>query len=199
MQHLCKQDAALNAVIQKHGHPELFERTEGFGTLIHIMLEQQVSLASALAAYTRLQKELTPLTPENFLSLNDETLKRIGFSRQKTRYARDLATRIQTKQLELRALAALPDDVVRAELMKVTGIGVWTANVYLMMVLKRPDVWPVGDLALAVAVQEIKGLASRPSHEALSVIAQAWRPWRTVAANILWHHYLSTPRRKKQE
>ncbi|CAN5889161.1 DNA-3-methyladenine glycosylase [soil metagenome] len=190
-EHLAEQDADLATILANHGYPPLWRRPPGFGTLLHIILEQQVSVVSARAAFERLTEVATPLTPESFLELDDAVLKRVGFSRQKTRYGRALAAAVSAGELDLGGLEALDDDAVRRELTRIVGIGNWTADIYLMMALGRPDVWPRGDLALAVAVQEVKGLATRPRSEALSALAEAWQPYRAVAARLFWHYYLS--------
>jgi len=165
---------------------------------VHIILEQQVSLASARAAFVRARVRARPFTPANFLALDDRELRVAGFSRQKTEYCRNLARAILDRDLELGRLAGLDDDEVRRQLTAVKGIGSWTADIYLLMVLGRPDVWPLGDIALAQAAREIKRLAMRPSGDELHALGESWRPWRAVAARVLWHHYLSTPRRVKQ-
>ena len=188
---LAKGDSDLARILKRIGPPPLWDREPGFPTLVHIILEQQVSLASARAAFDKLSDAIAPLDPESFLTLDDATLKSVGFSGQKGRYCRELAHALIKNTLDLEALPSLPDEGVRAELEKVTGIGPWTADIYLLMVLLRPDVWPPGDLALAVAVQDIKGLDHRPRPEDLQEIAEGWRPWRSVAARVLWHHYLN--------
>lgn len=188
---LAAQDADLAAVIERFGYPPLWPREPGFPTLLKLILEQQVSLASAQAAYDRLLAVVGELTPESLLALDDETLRGVGFSRQKARYGRLLAEAVQSGSLDMDSLPELDDESVRAELQKITGIGPWTAEVYLLMVLLRPDVWPRGDVALATAAQQVKGLPARPSQSELHDLAEQWRPWRAVAARILWHHYLS--------
>ena len=160
--------------------------------MVHIILEQQVSLASARAAFNRLAEAASPLTPERFLQLSAPTLKKIGFSRQKMGYARHLAESIVDGRLALQQLATMNDDAARTALLELKGIGPWTADIYLMMALRRPDVWPTGDLALASAVHEVKRLRARPSVADLEEIGMRWKPWRAVAARVLWHHYLST-------
>lgn len=180
--------AALN------GLPPLWQRPATFATLVHIILEQQVSLASAKAAFDRLGETLGTITPESFLRLDDAELRSIGFSRQKTRYCRLLAQAILNGNLDIDALQHLPDGEVHAELTKITGIGTWTANIYLLMVLLRPDIWPTGDRALAVAVKEVKQLERVPTYPELDQIALAWRPYRAVAARLLWHDYLKRRR-----
>lgn len=190
---LARRDPDLAGLLQRLGPPPLWARPPGFGTLIHIILEQQVSLASARAAYDRLQAAVNPLTPARLLELDDATLRAVGFSRQKSVYARHLAEALLAGTLDLAALATLDDDAVRAHLQAVKGIGPWTAEIYLLMALGRADAWPVGDLGLVVALQEIKRLDQRPDAATLSALAEGWRPWRAVAARLLWHHYLSKP------
>ncbi len=168
----------------------MWQRPPGFPTLAHIVLEQQVSLASAQAAFDRLRRAADPLTPECFLELDDAELLAIGFSRQKARYVRLLAREIATGALDLNGLGRLDDASARAALVSLTGIGPWTASIYLLMALRRGDVWPEGDLALASAVAHVKQLARRPSPSELEAMAVAWQPWRAVAARLLWHDYL---------
>ena len=189
-QSLAACDAKLAFSLAKYGVPPLWERAPEFATLVHIILEQQVSLASARAAFTNLRQYLGAVTPESFLTLDDITLKSIGFSRQKTRYSRLLAEALAAEEFDLRSLERLPDDAVRAALTRFTGIGEWTANIYLLMALLRPDVWPKGDLALAVAWQDLHGANERPTPGELEKHAANWQPYRSVAARLLWHHYL---------
>jgi DNA-3-methyladenine glycosylase II len=193
---LASRDETLAKILVIHGPPPLWEREPGFHTLIHIILEQQVSLASAQAAYNRLTIAVRVVTPDNFLKLNDEELLKIGFSRQKNRYGRELALAILGGSLDLPGMDHLEDDEARAELMKVKGIGAWTANIYLLMALGRPDIWPSGDLALLVAIQRAKGLFNRPTSEEGQSMSTAWQPWRAVAARLLWHYYLSEPAKR---
>ena len=188
---LAKRDEDFAKIASTYGPPPLWEREQGFHTLIHIILEQQVSLASAKAAYNRLAEAVNPLEPQNFLRLTDEELKQIGFSRQKTRYGRELANAIIDGSLDLSGLDKLEDEDAREHLMKVKGIGPWTADIYLLMALGRPDIWPKGDLALEVAIQRVKGWLRRPTPEEVRTMSDEWQPWRAVAARLLWHFYLS--------
>jgi DNA-3-methyladenine glycosylase II len=169
----------------------LWAREPGFPTLVYIILEQQVSLASARAAFTRLGGALGAITPQAFLTLDDLQLKGIGFSRQKSGYCRGLARSIVNGELDLADLPHLDDAAARGRLLSIRGIGPWTADIYLLMVLLRPDIWPAGDLALMSALRDVKGLAARPAPQEIEAITSAWRPWRAVAARLLWHHYLS--------
>lgn len=186
---LAAADPAIAASVARFGPPPLWAREPTFATLVHLILEQQVSLDSALAAFERLRTALGEVTPAAFLSLDDPALRQIGFSRQKTGYARGLALALMDG-FDLGALERLPDDGVRRELMRLRGIGPWTADVYLTMCLLRPDVWPHGDQALATGAMELLGLPERPSFGELEAIAERWRPWRAVAARVIWHHYL---------
>ena len=191
VEYLEVRDRHLKLVVSKFGPPPLWEREEVFKTLIYIILEQQVSLPSAKAAYDKLLKKIGSVTSVNFLKLSDVELKLIGFSRQKTSYGRNLADAIITERLNLTELSDLDDAQAKEQLMNIKGIGPWTADIYLLMALGRPDIWPNGDIALASAVQKLRGIASRPSFEELNRMSLKWKPWRAVAARILWHYYLS--------
>jgi len=188
---LKKQDPDIARILSKLGPPEWRKRQYGFPTLVRIILEQQVSLASGQGVFNRLKQSVTQLTPGSFLGLNAEHLRQIGFSRQKTRYCTILAEEIKKKSLRLDDLGDIPDKEVQKELTKITGIGRWTADIYLMEALKRPDIWPAGDLALAIAVQQILKLKERPKPEQLDQIGEKWKPWRSVAARVFWHYYLN--------
>ena len=187
---LAIRDPDLAAIVRRHGVPPMWARPPGYATLIRIILEQQVSLSSARAAYDRLEKAIGEITPTNFLRLDDAELKAVGFSRQKTRYGRLLAEGILDGSFNINALMDLPDDEVRARLVELKGVGRWSADIYLLMALRRADVWPHGDLALVRAVTRIKGLDKAPTHEEWEGLGEAWRPWRSVAARIAWFDYL---------
>ena len=189
---LAARDGVLAGIVDRFGTPPLWDRPSGFGTLVHIILEQQVSLASAAAAFGRLRAQLDPLTPGGFLTLTDAELLVIGFSRQKARYARALARAVEDGTLDIEGLESLDDDAVERELVAVPGIGPWTATIYRLMVLRRPDAWPALDIALAQSLAEAGRLKQRPTPDEMTVRAEAWRPWRAVAARILWHGYLET-------
>jgi DNA-3-methyladenine glycosylase II len=188
---LAERDPDLAGIVGRFGPPPMWAREPGFGTLVHIVLEQQVSLASAQAAFDRLRSAADPLTPTRFLEFDDRELLAMGFSRQKARYARELARTVVDGRLDIDGLAALDDAAVHRTLVSLTGVGPWTASVYLLMVLRRPDVWPASDIALATAVAAVKGLPSRPNEAEMTALAEAWRPWRSVAARLFWHDYLS--------
>ena len=179
--YLCQVDADLPRVHTQFGPPPLWQREPGFPTLVHLVLEQQVSTASAEATLAKLQKAVASLTPENFLHLSETDLRQIGFSRQKTAYCQGLARSILDGELDLEEIETLDDATARSRLVRLKGIGNWTADNYLLMVLLRPDIIPAGDLALIAALQELKGLPSRPSVTEVEQMALAWRPWRAVA------------------
>ena len=183
-------DPQLGVSVERYGPPPLWSRDPSYATLVHLILEQQVSLASAQAAFDRLRTALGgSVEPELLLGLTDEGLRAIGFSRQKAGYARTLASAV-LDGFDLGALAAMPDDEVRKALIAMPGIGPWTADIYLTMCLLRPDVWPHGDLALATSARDLLDLDERPTFADLGQIAGRWHPYRAVAARILWHDYL---------
>ena len=187
---LTARDPDLAGVVARYGVPPLWDRPPGFATLVRIILEQQVSLASAMAAFKRLEARLGAVTPAAFITLDDVELKAAGFSRQKTRYGRLLAETLLSGALDLDALGGLPDDEVRARLLSLKGIGRWSADIYLLMALCRPDVWPRSDLALVQAVARLKKLPALPTPEEFEQIGEAWRPYRSAAARLAWFEYL---------
>ncbi len=189
---LAARDADLAGVVERFGPPPLWARRPGFATLIRIILEQQVSLGSAAAAYRRLQGAAGRVTPSRVASISEERLRAAGLTRQKAAYCRGLATAVLAGRLDLVPLGRLPDEEVRSSLLEVPGIGPWTADIYLLIALRRPDVWPRGDLALARALQRVKRLQRTPADHRMSGIARRWSPWRAVAARVLWHFYLSS-------
>lgn len=195
---LCRRDPDLARVVARHGPPPLWGRPTGFATLVQIMLEQQVSLVSARAAYARLTKVVVTVAPDTLAALDDRAVIEAGLTRQKAAYLRALGEAVARGELEVDRLSSLDDDGAHAELLKLKGIGPWSADIYLLMALGRPDVWPRHDLALAAAMHEVKRLRRRPTLDRQLALSESWRPWRAVAARILWHHYLSTPRRRPQ-
>ena len=187
---LAANDGHLHTVVEKYGMPPLWDREPGFATLLHIILEQQVSLASAKACFDKLSAYTGNITPESVLSLSDTELRAIGFSRQKTAYARHLSEAIVNGSVDLDGLYKRTDHEVKAELVKLKGVGEWTSDIYLLMALLRRDVMPKGDIALHSAWQKLSG-AERPSSDEFLVIAERWQPYRSAAARLLWHFYIS--------
>ena len=180
----------LAIVYDKYGPPPLWNREPGFATLLQIILEQQVSLASAKACYDKLCRRVGDVTPEVLLRSTDAQLKTDGFSRQKTAYARHLSEAVLAKQIDFETLDSLPDADVKAELIELKGVGEWTSDIYLLMALLRPDVMPKGDVALHTAWHKLSG-EPRPTSDEFLLIAERWKPYRSVAARLLWHFYLS--------
>jgi DNA-3-methyladenine glycosylase II len=187
---LAKKDEHLAAIIKQYGYPPMWSRPATFQTLILTILEQQVSLASAYAAFKRLTDKVGYVTPQKILSLTDEEMRACYFTRQKMGYARGLATAIKTKKLVLSHLTNKPDEEIRTELKKLKGIGDWTVDVYLMHALQRSDLFPLGDVALVNSMRENKNLGKNFPKEKMHEIAEPWKPYRTVATMILWHAYI---------
>jgi DNA-3-methyladenine glycosylase II len=187
---LAAGDPGFAEIVERAGRPRFARRPASFGTLLHIILEQQVSIEAARAMYRNLQTACDPLDPAGFMALDEPTLKACGFSRQKTVYARGLAEALATGRLDLARLAAVDDATAMAALTGLKGIGPWTAEVFLLFALARPDIWPAADLGLQLAVQKLKRLPERPRAIEMRAIGEAWRPWRSVAACLLWQSYL---------
>lgn len=190
VQILIRRDPSLRKVVRLYGRPPLWDRRPGFQTLVRIILEQQVSLASGKAIFDRVRGALGGMTPARIARRGTKGLRRLGVTRQKSAYLVELSELLLAGRLKLASVSRLPDVQAREALLAVKGIGPWTADVYLLMALRRPDVWPTGDLALHVAMHRFLRLRARPSTDKASDIARRWRPWRSVAARILWHGYL---------
>jgi DNA-3-methyladenine glycosylase II len=188
---LARRDPDLARLFNTHGPPPLWSRRPGFRTLVHIVLEQQVSLVSARATLGRLVTAVAPFTPARVAELGSDHLRSLGVTRQKAGYCVELADAIVCGRCDLRALTRMDDDAVRQRLTALKGVGPWTADIYLLMALRRADVWPAGDLALIQALRHVKRLPSSTSALAMSTLAEAWRPFRSVAARMLWQHYLA--------
>ena len=193
---LAKADDELKFIIHNHGYPPMWSRPNTFETLVHIILEQQVSLASALSALNKLRERVQEITPARVLLLTDEEFRACYCSRQKTGYIKYLAEAIISGQTDLESFAHLPDDAIRKQMLTLKGIGNWTIDVYLMFVLQRADIFPAGDLAAVNALKRVKQLPADTSREELLLIAEQWQPYRTIATMLLWHFYLSTPKKK---
>jgi len=190
---LAARDQHLAGVVELHGPPPFWTREPGFAALVYLILEQQVSLASAKAAYDKLIVKVKKLTPGRFLKLTTRDLRVAGFSRQKILYARLLAKELSNRRLNLPSLHAMDDQAVRVRLTALKGIGPWTADIYIMFCLGRADAFAAGDLALQIAAGHAAGLDTRPSPAELIEIAERWRPWRGVAAHMLWAYYKVPP------
>ena len=187
---LSKKDQHFKAIIEQHGYPPMWTRPNTFQTLILFILEQQVSLASAYAAFKKLKQKIGFVTPAKILAMSDEELRACYFSRQKIIYARELANAVKTKQLNLRKLSVADEMTIRTELKKIKGIGDWTVDVYLIHALQRTDLFPLGDIALVNSLKEVKQLPHTITKTEMLEMAESWRPYRTIASMILWHAYI---------
>lgn len=191
---LAARDPDLAGILDRHGLPPLWDRLPGFATLVAIVLEQQVSLSSGAAARERLTRAAGAIEPAAIVALGEAGARGAGLTRQKARYVVGLAEAALDGRFDADALAAADDDTARAALVALLGVGRWTADIYLLMALCRPDIWPDGDLALATSMRRAKGLAAIPDATAQREIAESWRPWRAVGARLLWHAYLAGER-----
>ena len=188
---LAERDAALKRVLDEHGYPDMWARPPGFSTVVHIILGQQVSLASANATFYRLRSKLGgTVTPEGLLKLKESELKELGLTRQKILYTRLLAEQVASGAFLFDSLTLLSDELIRSAMTKHKGIGNWTADIYLSECLLRCDILPKGDIGVHEAFRALKGLESRPTHEELEAMTEHWRPWRSVGTRMLWKFYL---------
>jgi DNA-3-methyladenine glycosylase II len=186
---VAKRNKDLQDIICLYGYPPLWVRPNTFQTLVLTILEQQVSLASAYAAYKKLQENLKNITPKKLLQLSDEELRSCYLSRQKIIYTRELANAIVSKKISLKNFEEMDDNAVRHELKKLKGIGDWTVDIYLIHALRRTDVFPIGDLALVNAIKMVKG-SNTITREEILQMSDAWKPYRSIATLVFWHYYI---------
>lgn len=189
---LSKIDAELSAIYAADGLPPLWARKPGFATLIKIILEQQVSLSSAKAINDKLHRKIKPFTPARFLENGIAGLRKMGVTRQKSSYCINTARAVTNERFNFSLLKRYDEETARQKLMEIKGVGFWTADIYLLMALLRPDIWPKGDIALAKSMKKVKRLRNIPSIEKQLKIAELWRPYRSVAARMLWQHYIKS-------
>ncbi len=186
---LAARDCYLGSIYQTHGVPPMWVRPPGFLTLLRIVLEQQVSLISARAVFERLKSNIEPFTASGFIEAGEASLRALGVTRQKAHYCVQVAHAFTNRDLQ--RIGRMNDEDAHAALLRIKGVGPWTAGIYLLMALRRPDIWPNGDIALAAAVSGLRGMKERPSFRQLEEIAEGWRPYRSVAARMLWQYYLA--------
>jgi DNA-3-methyladenine glycosylase II len=188
---LATTDPDVAAALARIGYPPPRSRAPGFATLVHVVLAQQVSVASAAAVWRRLELALAggEVTAERFLTLGDAELRGIGFSGRKAEYARGLAAAVLDGRLDLPALLAVEEEEAIARITRLRGFGRWSAEIYLLFALGRADVFPADDLAVQIAFQRLKRLDARPPAKLLRTLAEPWRPLRGVGAVFLWHLY----------
>ena len=191
---LVARDTDLQSIIDGYGYPAFWSRTNTFESLVHIILEQQVSLAAANSALNKLKEQVAELSPLRILLLTDEEMRACYVSRQKTAYIRNLAEALAKGVIKLEEFTENTDDEIRKQLISLKGIGNWTVDVYLISALHRADIFPIGDLAAVNALKRIKNLPPETSREQLLPVINLWFPYRTIAAKLLWHYYLSSPK-----
>lgn len=189
---LVEKDPVFKSLKEQYGSFFIPTRPAGFVTLCKLILEQQVSIDSAKACYLKIENLLGEVTPETILNCSDETLRSCGVSRQKALYLKTLSEAV-SDGLNLESFSEKSADAVRAELIKIKGIGNWTIDVYLMFALQSPDVIPLGDIAVVNTIKELYDVHTKEEMEQLS---QNWKPYRTMATFMLWHHYLEKRNRK---
>src|SRR6266850_4448652 len=186
---LAARDRHLASIYERHGPPPMWARRPGFPTLLRIILEQQVSLVSARAMFERLKSNVEPFTAQRFIESGETYLRSLGVTRQKAHYCIQVAQAFTNG--DLRQITRMNDEDAHARLLSIKGVGPWTANIYLLMALRRPDIWPDGDIALATAMGRLRKRNTRSSFSELAKTAEAWRPYRSVAARMLWQYYLA--------
>jgi DNA-3-methyladenine glycosylase II len=196
--HLASHDRDLAYILKTYGPPPMWGRRPGFSTLIRIILEQQVSLAAAATMFERLKKNIVPLEPERVIELGGLHLRSLGLTRQKTAYCLHLAEIVNDNRLNLSGFSRLSDEEAKAALMQVKGIGSWSADIYLLMVSRRSDIWPAGDLALISALTKLKRLKNPEPNQVMRIV-DGWRPFRSVAARMLWQYYLGERARMQRQ
>lgn len=191
--HLTNLEPVFQKIINEYGQPVIPSRPQGFETLVLLILEQQVSIDSAKATYLRIREKVNMLSPENLAALSDEDFRAAGVSRQKTGYIKGLSQTILNKEIDLESFPKKSAEDVRAELIKIKGIGHWTIDVYLMFSLQAADVMPFGDIAVVNTIKELFDIHDK---EAMQKYAEQWMPYRSMATFLLWHHYLNKRNRK---
>jgi DNA-3-methyladenine glycosylase II len=186
---LVRAEPRFQGVVDRHGLPPLRRSPGGLPGLLRIVTDQLISLKAAEAIWQRVERDLAPFDAASLARTREATLVALGLSGAKARCFRAIAKAVAARELEFEQLHGLPDDEVLARLTAITGIGRWTAMIYLLASMGRADAWPVGDLALEVSAQHLLGLAERPKGRAMVELAEQWRPHRAVAARLLWSHY----------
>ena len=184
---LIKKDDVLKRIISEFGLPIIQKREEGFASMCHIILEQQVSIASAKAAYEKLVNLVGEVDPFTIHNATDEDLRSCGISRQKTIYLKDVAQRVIRKELSFSSLPMKTEQQIRNELIQIKGVGNWSIDVYLMFCMQSQDIIPLGDIAIKNTLME---LYNCQSEEEMLAISSNWKPFRTLASFIIWHYYL---------
>jgi DNA-3-methyladenine glycosylase II len=189
---LGSKDPILKDILIAFGHPIIQKRDEGFASMCHIILEQQVSIESAKACFVKIQNRLQEITPETIQNATDEDLRYCGVSRQKSSYLKDLASKVLSNQIDFETFPFKTEQEIRAELITIKGVGNWSIEVYLMFCLQSPDIVPLGDIAIKNTLKELYNCQTL---EEMQAISENWKPYRTFASFTIWHYYLK--KRKK--
>lgn len=187
IQFLSSKDSILKSIIDTYGNPIIQKRNEGFASMCHIILEQQVSIASAKACYTKIENQFQQITPKIIITATDEELKKCGISRQKIIYLKDLASKVISNEINFESFSSKKEEQIRKELIIIKGVGNWSIEVYLMFCLQMPNIIPLGDIAIKNTLKE---LYNCQTHEEMEILSNNWKPYRTIASFVLWHYYL---------
>lgn len=190
---LSEKDKKLHYIVENYGLPNIQKREEGFAALCHIILEQQVSIASAKACYDKLFNYFGIINPQNICRASAEELRSLGVSRQKILYLKHLAEKVLANEIVFESFKFKTEEQIKQELIRLKGVGNWTVEVYLMFCLQSPDIIPLGDIAIKNTIKELYNFHTL---EEMEQLADNWKPFRTLASYILWHYYLE--KRKKQ-
>jgi len=185
--YLSAKDETLKFILENFGNPIIQKREEGFASMCHIILEQQVSIASAKACYVKLENHFGKITPKNILYATDLELRNCGVSRQKIIYLKDLAAKVLSKEIVFESFSSKSETQIRNELIAIKGVGNWSIEVYLMFCLQSPDIIPLGDIAIKNTLKE---LYQCQTQEQMALLSDNWKPFRTVASYVIWHYYL---------
>jgi DNA-3-methyladenine glycosylase II len=192
---LIKLDKTFGLIVDKYGIPPNWTRPQGFVSLSRIILEQQVSLASANAHFLKLDSYLSEFTPDNIIKLSDEEMRNCQISKQKAKYLKALSGAIISDEIDLNDLPKLNVSEVREKLTSIKGIGDWTTDIYLLFCLQAKDVFPIGDIAVVNTIRELYGVSTK---EEIVSLAERWRPLRSLATYFLWHYYLKKRNRSAE-
>jgi len=193
IQYLQQSDVIFKNIIDKYGVPTIPTRPEGFQTLVLLILEQQVSVDSAKATFLKIKAAVSSIAPEHLIHVSDEVFRSLGVSRQKTAYIKALSDAVLTKQIDLDSLSNKTAEKIRAELIKIKGIGNWTIDVYLMFCLQLPDIIPLGDIAVVNTIKELLAIEDKVLVQSY---VEKWSPHKSMATFLLWHYYLRKRNRK---
>tara|TARA_R110000850_G_scaffold216097_1_gene341632 strand:+ start:23801 stop:24406 length:606 start_codon:yes stop_codon:yes gene_type:complete len=191
--YLLKKDKVFQQIVDLYGEPTISTRPEGFESLCKLIIEQQVSLASAKACYLKMESFLGKVTPQNIIKTSDEDLRNNSVSKQKTVYLKELSKAIINKELDLETLSQKTEEQIKAELIAIKGIGNWTAEVYIMFCLQKEDVFPIGDIALQNTLKELFPITTK---EEMITLSENWKPNRSLATYFFWHYYLKKRNRE---